>query len=48
MGQELPYRYQEHLIAELLNALRGYRARFDRVRDDATPGQTSTVRRVSH
>jgi hypothetical protein len=32
MGQEMPYRYQEHLIEQLLNALRGYRARFDTVR----------------
>ena len=30
MGQEMNYRYQEQLIAELLHALRQFRARLDR------------------
>jgi hypothetical protein len=30
MGQEMSYRYQEKLIAELLHALRQFRARLDR------------------
>jgi TRAP-type uncharacterized transport system substrate-binding protein len=29
MGQEMPYRYQEHLMTELLDALRGFLARVD-------------------
>jgi hypothetical protein len=29
MGQEMPYRYQERLMAELLDALRNFRARVD-------------------
>jgi TRAP-type uncharacterized transport system substrate-binding protein len=30
MGQEMPYRYQEHLIAQFLDALRSFRARVDK------------------
>ena len=29
MGQEMPYRYQEHLMAELLDGLRSFRTRVD-------------------
>jgi hypothetical protein len=29
MGEELPYRYQEHLMSELMRALRGFQARCD-------------------
>jgi hypothetical protein len=29
MGQEMPYRYQEHLMWELLEALRSFAARID-------------------
>jgi TRAP-type uncharacterized transport system substrate-binding protein len=35
MGQEMPYRYQEHLMAELLDGLRSFRARVDE-QGDAT------------
>jgi TRAP-type uncharacterized transport system substrate-binding protein len=40
MGGEMPYRYQEQLMSELLNGLRGFRARVDE-QDD---GQVSAVR----
>lgn len=51
MGQEMPYRYQEHLIAELLDALRDFQGRVEHAgRDDlagarsARPGTHSPVR----
>ena len=43
MGNEMPYRYQEQLMSELLNGLRGFRARVDE-QDD---GQVSAVRSSS-
>jgi hypothetical protein len=36
MGQEMAYRYQEALIADLLYALRSYRSRFGRATDTPT------------
>lgn len=41
MGQELPYRYQEHLIAELLVALRSFRKRVDAQADDGVFGRAT-------
>jgi hypothetical protein len=35
MGQEMPYRYQEHLMAETVAALRLYRTRADAVQAEA-------------
>ena len=35
MGQEMPYRYQEHLMAETVAALRLYRTRADAVHAEA-------------
>jgi hypothetical protein len=40
MGQEMPYRYQEHLMSELLDALRGFLARVDEPDGDAASGPT--------
>ncbi len=39
MGQEMPYRYQERLITEFIEALRSFRARVDK--------QFSDVRRAA-
>jgi TRAP-type uncharacterized transport system substrate-binding protein len=38
MGQEMAYRYQEALIADLLYALRAYRSRFARAAGTPAPG----------
>jgi TRAP-type uncharacterized transport system substrate-binding protein len=35
MGQEMPYRYQEHLMSELLDSLRSFAARIDEQGDTA-------------
>jgi hypothetical protein len=40
MGQEMPYRYQEHLMAELLDGLRSFRARVDEQAGDAASSPT--------
>jgi hypothetical protein len=40
MGQEMPYRYQEHLMRGLLDALRGFLARVNEQDGDAASGPT--------
>jgi hypothetical protein len=40
MGQEMPYRYQEHLMAELLDALCSFQARVDEQGGDAASSPT--------
>ena len=45
MGQEMPYRYQENLMAVMLEALRSYRARAEAARAAAAPtAATETLR----
>ena len=41
MGQEMPYRYQEHLISELLDALRSFGARIDEQAGSSQTGKGS-------
>jgi TRAP-type uncharacterized transport system substrate-binding protein len=40
MGQEMPYRYQEHLMSELLDALRSFAARIDEQDGNTASSQT--------
>ncbi len=47
MGQEMPYRYQEHLMAELLAALRIFQARVEAPDDAAVPAPTAFAGRPS-
>jgi hypothetical protein len=41
MGQEMPYRYQEHLMAEFIDALRSFQARVDKQLDAVSKPEAS-------